>query len=106
MAAPANGQEVAGGTILPPSKQSAAIKPRRCYSDALTDLEPTFTAESWRNRSATDFAKTCKTSWRAAMYGRYNPNVMFLLPTIAIGVDTDGRFFFEVAWFCWAAGIA
>jgi hypothetical protein len=70
------------------------------------DLAPTSTAENWRNRSATDFAKTCKTFWRAAVYGRYNPNVMFLLPTAAIGVDTDGRYFFEVAWLCWAVGVA
>jgi hypothetical protein len=42
----------------------------------------------------------------AAVYGRYNPNVMFLLPTAAIGVDTDGRYFFEVAWLCWAVGVA
>lgn len=40
------------------------------------------------------------------MYGRYNPNVMFLLPAVAVGVDKDGRFFLEAAWLCWAAGIA
>lgn len=40
------------------------------------------------------------------MYVRHNPNVMFLLPTAAVGVDTDGRYFLEVAWLCWAVGIA
>jgi hypothetical protein len=40
------------------------------------------------------------------MYGRFNPNVLFLIPAIAVGVDVDGRVFLEVAWLCWAAGIA
>jgi hypothetical protein len=30
---------------------------------------------------------------------------MFLLPTAAIGIDTDGLYFFELAWLCWAVGI-
>ena len=40
------------------------------------------------------------------MYGRYNPNVLFLIPAAAVGVDVDGRYFFEVAWLCWAVGVA
>lgn len=39
------------------------------------------------------------------MYSRYNPSVVFLLPTLAVGLDTDGRPFIEVAWLCWAVGL-
>lgn len=39
------------------------------------------------------------------MYARHNPNVCFILPALAIGVDVDGRYFMEVAWLCWAAGL-
>ena len=39
------------------------------------------------------------------MYARHNPNVCFVWPALALGVDIDGRFFFEAAWLCWAAGI-
>ncbi len=38
-------------------------------------------------------------------YTRTNPNVFFLFPAAAVGVDRDGRFFFEVAWACWAIGV-
>ena len=38
-------------------------------------------------------------------YGRYNLRVFFMLPAVAIGVDTDGRFFCEVVWGCWAVGV-
>jgi hypothetical protein len=40
------------------------------------------------------------------MYFRYNPNVLFILPAMAVGVDVDGRVFLEVAWLCMAVGIA
>jgi hypothetical protein len=39
------------------------------------------------------------------IYGRNNPNVCFLLPTIAIGVDIDGRYFLEAGWLFWAIGL-
>lgn len=39
------------------------------------------------------------------MYGRKNPNVCFILPALAFGIDTDGRFFFEAAWLIWAIGV-
>ncbi len=39
------------------------------------------------------------------MYGRTNPNVCFIWPTIGIGIDKDGRYFFEVAWLFFAIGI-
>lgn len=39
------------------------------------------------------------------MYGRFNPNVMFVFPALAVGIDVDGRVFIEVAWACWAIGI-
>ena len=38
------------------------------------------------------------------MYTRHNPNVCFLIPTMAVGIDIDGRYFVEVAWLFWAAG--
>lgn len=38
-------------------------------------------------------------------YGRHNPNVCFLLPTMAIGIDTDGRYFMEVAFLFFVLGI-
>lgn len=39
------------------------------------------------------------------MYIRKSERVFFLLPTVAVGVDMDGLFFFEVAWFVWAIGV-
>lgn len=39
------------------------------------------------------------------MYTRHNPNVAFLWPALAIGVDADGRNFMEIAWLWWAVGI-
>ena len=39
------------------------------------------------------------------MYGRHNPNVCFIWPALAMGVDADGRYFMEAAWLWWAAGI-
>ncbi len=39
------------------------------------------------------------------MYARHNPNVLFVWPALAVGVDLDGRFFFEVAWLLWAVGV-
>lgn len=39
------------------------------------------------------------------MYTRENANVFFLIPTIAVGTETDGRFFLEIAWLCWAVGV-
>lgn len=39
------------------------------------------------------------------MYLRTNTRVFFLLPACAVGIDLDGRVFFEVAWLCWAAGV-
>ena len=39
------------------------------------------------------------------VYGRNNPNVCFLLPTMAIGVDVDGRYFFEIAMLFWVIGV-
>jgi len=38
------------------------------------------------------------------MYSRINNNVFFLLPAIAVGVDTDGQYFVEVAFFNIAIG--
>jgi len=38
-------------------------------------------------------------------YIRTGENVLFLLPTAAVGVDVDGLFFFEIAWLCWAIGV-
>lgn len=38
-------------------------------------------------------------------YGRFNPNVCFILPAIAVGIDVDGLFFMEMAWLCWAVGV-
>jgi hypothetical protein len=39
------------------------------------------------------------------IYGRKNPNVVFIWPACAFGIDTDGRVFLEVAWLMWAFGI-
>jgi hypothetical protein len=39
------------------------------------------------------------------MYFRHNPNVCFLLPAIACGIDLDQRPFIEVAWLFWAVGL-
>lgn len=38
------------------------------------------------------------------MYSRLNRNVFFLLPAIAVGVDTDGLYFVEVAFLNVAVG--
>lgn len=38
-------------------------------------------------------------------YHRVSDNVFFLIPAIAVGVDIDGQFFFELAWFNIAIGI-
>jgi len=39
------------------------------------------------------------------MYTRHNPNVCFIWPALAFGVDRDGRYFMEAAWLWWAVGI-
>jgi hypothetical protein len=39
------------------------------------------------------------------IYERHNPNVCFLWPAIAIGLDVDGMLFFEAAWLWWAIGL-
>ncbi len=39
------------------------------------------------------------------MYVRRSENTYFLLPAIAIGVDSEDRIFLEVAWLSWAVGI-
>jgi hypothetical protein len=39
------------------------------------------------------------------IYFRRSEYVVFLLPAIAVGLQVDGRPFFEVAWFNWAVGI-
>ena len=39
------------------------------------------------------------------MYARHNPNVCFIWPALAMGVDVDGRYFMEAAWLWWAVGI-
>jgi hypothetical protein len=39
------------------------------------------------------------------IYTRTNVNVFFILPTAAVGVDIDGRYFFEIGIFCWAVGL-
>jgi hypothetical protein len=39
------------------------------------------------------------------MYARVNERVFFLLPTVAVGVDIDGRLFVELAWFNFAVGL-
>lgn len=38
-------------------------------------------------------------------YHRISSNVFFILPTVAAGIDTDGMFFFELAWFNIAIGL-
>lgn len=38
------------------------------------------------------------------MYYRVNTRVFFLMPTIAVGIDMDGRYFVEAAWFCFVLG--
>lgn len=40
------------------------------------------------------------------MYTRVNNHVFFILPAIACGVDLDGTYFIEVAWFNFAVGVA
>jgi len=39
------------------------------------------------------------------MYIRHNPNVCFIFPALAMGIDIDGRYFMEAAWLCWAVGV-
>ena len=39
------------------------------------------------------------------IYFRLSERTVFLLPAIAVGLDVDGRPFFEVAWLNWAVGI-
>lgn len=39
-------------------------------------------------------------------YLRISERVFFLLPAVAVGVDVDGAYFFEVAWFNYAIGIS
>lgn len=39
------------------------------------------------------------------IYVRQNNSVCFLLPTMAVGSDLDGRFFVEVAWLNFAVGV-
>ena len=39
------------------------------------------------------------------MYIRHNPNVCFIFPALAMGIDIDGRYFLEFAWLCWAVGV-
>ena len=39
------------------------------------------------------------------MYMRKSANTLFLLPALAIGLDTDGRPFIEIAWLNIAVGI-
>jgi hypothetical protein len=36
------------------------------------------------------------------MYTRLKSRVCFLLPTLAIGVDADGRYFIEAGWLWFA----
>lgn len=38
-------------------------------------------------------------------YIRISRSVFFLFPTIAVGLDIDGRMFWEVTWLCVAIGI-
>lgn len=38
------------------------------------------------------------------IYTRQNQNVFFLLPSAAVGVDVDGTYFVEIAWFNFAIG--
>lgn len=40
-----------------------------------------------------------------SLYFRVNSRTFFLLPTMAVGVDVNGLWFVEVAWFCFAAGL-
>ena len=39
------------------------------------------------------------------IYTRTNSRVCFLLPSAAVGVDIDGRYFFEVAWLFFVIGL-
>ena len=38
------------------------------------------------------------------LYHRINDRVFFLLPTMAVGLDVDNKYFVEVAWFNIAIG--
>lgn len=38
------------------------------------------------------------------MYTRVNSKVFFLLPTVAVGIDLDGRYFIEAAWLNFVVG--
>ena len=40
------------------------------------------------------------------LYTRVSNNVFFIFPSLAIGIDLDGTFFFEFAWFFFAFGIS
>lgn len=39
------------------------------------------------------------------IYTRTSERVCFIAPSIAIGVDVDGRWFLEAAWLWFAVGI-
>jgi len=39
------------------------------------------------------------------LYHRISDNVFFILPTVAVGIDADGQYFFEIAWFNVAIGL-
>lgn len=39
------------------------------------------------------------------MYVRHKPSVLFIVPTVAVGIDLDDRPFMELAWLCWSVGI-
>lgn len=38
-------------------------------------------------------------------YYRSSTHTFFLLPTVAVGTELDGRAFLEAAWLCWAIGV-
>lgn len=39
------------------------------------------------------------------IYTRTNTAVFWLLPSLAVGIDIDGKPFMECAWLCFAIGI-
>ncbi len=39
------------------------------------------------------------------MYARINEGIIFILPSVAIGVSAEGGFFLEIAWLNFSVGI-
>jgi len=39
------------------------------------------------------------------MYFRKSHSTLFLWPALAVGTDTNGMVFMELAWLCWSVGL-